>query len=364
MEEEATEFQYATIKPELGLDLVNITSTFQGASELDVGKGSVSVQQWDTTIAGMAMKVSEWVNDKGTVLQMHIESGTGLIEAVLSTELKAEAEAKAETNAPELVDSTNVHLDAPVGELHAWRGYRRATFTVHAKTGELQEELPSSGFQRVSKRSDGGLTVQVDMTEGSVADEADQNNIEYREASAMVDGTDPAVVEIAVLAVGRLYAAPDGPRTAGSIMERANKLRAAVKDHIKVFDLATGYASASETARRAAGDCSEHAVLLAAVLRSDGIPSRVCSGLVYTERQVSAEELNKGHSRDCDQGGCDEVETKQRYSGPGVRCAFSRQKLTLEDAILVPTPARLKLLLSCNQGLFSRVSAASYRLVL
>lgn len=44
------------------------------------------------------------------------------------------------------------------------------------------------------------------------------------------------------------------------------------------------YASASEAARRGEGDCSEHGVLLAAVLRADAIPSRVCSGIVYTER--------------------------------------------------------------------------------
>lgn len=101
-----------------------------------------------------------------------------------------------------------------------------------------------------------------------------------------------------------------------------------MKNHITVFDLATGYASASETARRASGDCSEHAVLLAAVLRSDSIPSRVCSGLVYTERTVSAEELNKmgtgSASRECDQGGCEATgDAKKRYSAPGVRGSFA-----------------------------------------
>ena len=148
-------------------------------------------------------------------------------------------------------------------------------------------------------------------------------------ASAMVDGSDEAVMDIARKVLGRLHRAPDGNRDTKTIVERAYKLRQAVKNHITVFDLATGYASASETARRASGDCSEHAVLLAAVLRSDSIPSRVCSGLVYTERQVSAEELNKGATgskqRECDQGGCEATETdaKMRYSAPGLRGSFA-----------------------------------------
>lgn len=119
---------------------------------------------------------------------------------MLSSELNAEAEAAAETKAPELVDSTNVHLDEPVGELHAWRGYRKAHFVVTAKSGEIAEELPSSGFQRVTANKDGGLNVKVDIAEGSDATEDEINDAEYVEASAMVDGADPAVMEIAAKA--------------------------------------------------------------------------------------------------------------------------------------------------------------------
>lgn len=49
-----------------------------------------------------------------------------------------------------------------------------------------------------------------------------------------------------------------------------------------------GFASASETARSAVGDCTEHGVLLAAMLRADHIPSRVASGLVYVDHLVGA----------------------------------------------------------------------------
>ena len=40
-------------------------------------------------------------------------------------------------------------------------------------------------------------------------------------------------------------------------------------------------ATASEVARSKSGDCTEHGILLAALLRAKKIPSRVVTGLVY-----------------------------------------------------------------------------------
>jgi transglutaminase-like putative cysteine protease len=45
-----------------------------------------------------------------------------------------------------------------------------------------------------------------------------------------------------------------------------------------------GFATAAEVAQSRAGDCTEHAVLLAALARVVGLPSRVAIGLVYVER--------------------------------------------------------------------------------
>ena len=42
-------------------------------------------------------------------------------------------------------------------------------------------------------------------------------------------------------------------------------------------------ASAAEVAKSREGDCSEHAVLLAALARACGIPSHVAMGLVYVD---------------------------------------------------------------------------------
>lgn len=59
-------------------------------------------------------------------------------------------------------------------------------------------------------------------------------------------------------------------------------------------------------------------VLLAAVLRADNIPSRVCSGLVYTEAYISDTEGS------CVPGdsGCDEKKAN-KYTRNGVRGSFA-----------------------------------------
>jgi transglutaminase-like putative cysteine protease len=128
------------------------------------------------------------------------------------------------------------------------------------------------------------VTVRVDLRGANPATLAELTDLNFIQPSAMIDTSDEAVRSIAVAALGDLFLSPHGPRANADVYARARKLRDAVKAHITTFNLKTGYASASETARRGEGDCSEHAVLLAALLRVDGIPSRVCSGIVYTER--------------------------------------------------------------------------------
>ena len=143
-------------------------------------------------------------------------------------------------------------------------------------------------FQRVEAHKDGDklkYTVRVDIQDAVPATSDELTDLKIISSSAMIDASDSAVQAIAKRALdGELFTYPLGPRDDTQVYNRALRLRNAVKSHITTFNLKTGYASASETARRGEGDCSEHAVLLAAVLRADSIPSRVCSGIVYTER--------------------------------------------------------------------------------
>jgi hypothetical protein len=61
-------------------------------------------------------------------------------------------------------------------------------------------------------------------------------------------------------------------------------LNAFVSRYLSQRGVDIGYASALEVARNRTGDCVEYAVLLAAMARAEGIPTRVVVGMMYAER--------------------------------------------------------------------------------
>jgi hypothetical protein len=55
-----------------------------------------------------------------------------------------------------------------------------------------------------------------------------------------------------------------------------------VHKSIRSKNFAQGFATAADVAKTLEGDCTEHAVLLAALCRARGIPARVATGLIYS----------------------------------------------------------------------------------
>ena len=66
--------------------------------------------------------------------------------------------------------------------------------------------------------------------------------------------------------------------------EIAQRMEMYVREKLTKKNFSTAMASAAEVAKNLEGDCTEHAVLLAAMLRAKGIPSRIVVGLVYADR--------------------------------------------------------------------------------
>lgn len=94
-----------------------------------------------------------------------------------------------------------------------------------------------------------------------------------------------AVVDLAKHAVGSITDAAQAVR----------QIESFVSGYITSKDLSVGYASAAEVAKYRQGDCSEHAVLSAAMCRAVGIPARVICGLVYADSFVSKKNVFVGH---------------------------------------------------------------------
>ncbi len=84
---------------------------------------------------------------------------------------------------------------------------------------------------------------------------------------------DPAVVDHAERAAG----SETDPSRIATRMEKY------VRDKLTKKNFSTAMASAAEVAQHMEGDCTEHAVLLAAMLRAKKVPSRIAAGLVYVD---------------------------------------------------------------------------------
>jgi transglutaminase-like putative cysteine protease len=173
--------------------------------------------------------------------------------------------------APELMVSTFVAVDPPIEDA---RSVTRATLRLAVRAGEMPE-LPSAGAQRVTAEAGGrSALLHVDVNESVAATEEELADDAYRDASAMVGSDDALIVKLEQRAVRD---------AGGDPAARAEALRRFAHDHISAKDLDTAFATASETAKTRTGDCSEHGVLLCAMMRAAGIPARVACGLLYVD---------------------------------------------------------------------------------
>jgi len=92
-----------------------------------------------------------------------------------------------------------------------------------------------------------------------------------RRPSNFVQSDDPQIVAMARQAAGRETEA----------WRVACALERFVSEAVRNKDFSQAFATAAEVARTLEGDCTEHAVLLAALCRAQQIPARVAFGLVY-----------------------------------------------------------------------------------
>ena len=178
---------------------------------------------------------------------------------------------------PEVMVRTLLRADRPVPGA---RDLRRAVYEMRGE----HLALPEAGYQRV-EAIPGGLRVTVDL--GSALEvPLDSAGLEpYLRPSLYLNHQDVKVRELHQQAL-----AGEGEER-GDPAARAEKLRRFVDRYLETKDLVSVLATASEVAANASGDCTEHAVLLAALLRAEGIASRVVFGLIYVESFAGEREV-------------------------------------------------------------------------
>jgi len=173
-------------------------------------------------------------------------------------------------------DKLVVTSPTPLGNV---AGAKSIAYTLRPTGDDADLAFLTTPSQAVARASDGSVTVTVaPVKPGAKAafpyqgkDPAAQKALR---PTQYLQCDDEKIAQLAKKAVGK----------AADAAEAARKIESFVSNYIKTKDLSVGYASAREVADSAQGDCTEHAVLAAALCRAIGIPAQVVAGLGHVSR--------------------------------------------------------------------------------
>lgn len=250
----------------MGLEVMTVSRTLAAREPVQVMGREVPGIRWTVKVdKPIPLEMVEYTDEAGEPIKSTINLGFIEMEQLLADKDLA----LAEVEGPELFVTTLVTMDRPIKNP---REAESLAFRVRATSGDLPD-MPSTGAQRVERVSASEAVVRVDLR-NPVPDQggAPTAGAGTLGASHMVDPADDALRPLMERAGLK---GDDGP------LEKADRLRAVVSRYIKRKDLSVGLASSGETVRTRTGDCTEHAVLLAALCRRAGVPARCASGLVY-----------------------------------------------------------------------------------
>ncbi|MDI9402685.1 MAG: transglutaminase domain-containing protein [Limnohabitans sp.] len=253
--------RYRTLDLQSGLVVADI--------RMERGESAGERYNFQTTTSVSAVTARETYDAEGALIESKASIGLGDLVSKLAT--RDEANRSYDRASFDLLAGTFV----PIKRIVGWGARVSLTLDIRAK-GDALPDLPTVGAQRFTRVDARNGLVVIDVMRGSGAAEGDATAQRYLAPNACLDSDDPMVQAVLRAAELPTRASPNP-----NLSERAERLRVHVFKHLENKNLATAFASASEAARARGGDCTEHAVLLAALLRADGIPSRVVSGLVY-----------------------------------------------------------------------------------
>jgi len=271
----ATEIVYNTVDGQSGLQVATVRSIRDGREEVEFDGRTIPATRWRVTTTSAPVESIALFSEDGVLLRSRVNLGFGELETRLSS--ADEVAALRPGRLPDVILSTMVRPDRPIDDVMRTR---RVRMRVAMPPGTTLPDLPQVGAQRVTRSDERSAILEIDRRNPLPATPEDVADDRFREASATIDSDDPLIrtlLQRAVRGVGE-----------ASSLERAEACRAFVARFVRDKGMEVAFATASEVARRREGDCSEHAVLLAALLRADGIPSRIASGLIYVDEFAGA----------------------------------------------------------------------------
>ncbi len=167
-------------------------------------------------------------------------------------------------------------VDSPVS-LDNPRAATAITYWL-APTAGAQFTIPTTDNQAAERLADGKTKLVVTPVVASAGGTfpyqgKDPALLEAAQPTLYLQSDREEIIDLARQAIGNTKDAA----------EAAQRIEAFVAKYIENKSLSVGYASAAEVASSRQGDCSEFAVLTAALCRAVGIPSQVVAGIAYVK---------------------------------------------------------------------------------
>ena len=220
-----------------------------------------------------AIAIHEWCDDDGDVFKTQIKQlAMVTLRATKEDALRAASGSGAKVD---LLKALSAHCNILIPHPYITES---ATFRIiYSGASSSVIKIPSDEVQTV-RACPGGLQVKsipqsYNSNEALSLPISAPGMAEYLTPSAYIQSDDAQIVKMAREAVGDQKNA----------YEAAKSLCSWVSKNISLKNYSVGFATAGEVAERLEGDCTEHAVLLAALLRAVGIPGRCVVGLIYAD---------------------------------------------------------------------------------
>ncbi|WP_166820276.1 transglutaminase-like domain-containing protein [Thalassoroseus pseudoceratinae] len=150
---------------------------------------------------------------------------------------------------------------------------RKIVYRIFVPGADIKSTIPSEPYQTVDRSDESTAEVVVTAVDPQGTGKTSEVDSVYLQATRFLQTGDPNVQALSAQV----------PETITEPAEVAIRLEKIVHETLTNKNFSTALASAAEVAASREGDCTEHAVLLAALLRVKKIPSRIAVGLVYVD---------------------------------------------------------------------------------
>lgn len=241
----------------------------QITSVMNLGGLAVAGAPAGAVPANMAVESDTWIDDDFTPVLMTMN--VGFMKMKMHETTREDAMKRGAP--PEMFFETFVPTQREVGI-----GAKKVNLKFRLKDGAPGPlpEPPSTSMQSCKRINDREVEITIRRNDWDAArkvaklESVDESLRAFLAASHICDSADSRIRRLAKRAT----------RGATTPAQIAAALREKVTEYITNKNMDVGFATASDVARNRSGDCTEHAVLLAAMCRAVGLPARGVSGII------------------------------------------------------------------------------------